>query len=152
MTQHAYNWPLPGPTSSITTSVTLLAWSCICDPFWIFISSELSLLVKVRLDCRQARQKNQQTADKKAIIDGVINKHFDDPNRNISVAGKSRPITNYTSCTSIVDLFSHIQGYRFWPFPPLGGGEFLSKLKTRKNLQEDLKKGREMWGGKEEKS
>ena len=34
--------------------------------------------------------------------------------------------------------------------PPAGGGNFLSKLKTGKNLNEDMKKGREK-GGKEEK-
>ena len=107
--------------------------------------------MKVRLDCRQARQKNQQTADKKAIIDGVINKHFDDPNRNISVAGKSTPITNYTSCTSIVDLFSHIQGYRFWPFPPLGGGIFV-QIKNEEELAGGLEKRKGNVGGKEEKS
>ena len=34
--------------------------------------------------------------------------------------------------------------------PPAGGGNFLSKLKTGKNLNEDMKKGREK-GGEEEK-
>ena len=44
-----------------------------------------------------------------------------------------------------------IQGYIFWPSPPLGGGEFLSKMKNREEFEEDfMKKGREK-GGKEEK-
>ena len=34
---------------------------------------------------------------------------------------------------------------------PLGGGEFLSKLKKGKNLKEDLKKGREKGGEKKKK-
>ena len=27
-----------------------------------------------------------------------------------------------------------MQGYIFWPFPPWGGGEFLSKLKNREEF------------------
>ena len=50
------------------------------------------------------------------------------------------------TCKYLNCLF-FIQGYIFWP----GGGEFLSELKTGKNLKEDfMQKGREK-GRKEEK-
>ena len=40
--------------------------------------------------------------------------------------------------------------YIFWPFPPPGGGNFLSQLKNREEFEEGLEKGKEK-GGKEEK-